>query len=326
MLITPATLVLSLASVTFPSGASAAPTKEGAAPLPAAGLIIMKDGENVTGKTIAVWAGQQISLTVSANDGAALSNPVWSLANGGYDHNPIADWTADANSGTVTDLTTTDKSQLTVTFYYMAGQGLSDSVSATVAGKTYGALVTLNVSRPAHSVASSAGTLFARVLVANPTYNNTAGNAAGLGDYVDGYSPGVLFTASFPKSLYGGTAEWVQIVNSTTVSTGPNGHTGLDHQYPFHGHTGTSLNDSPQTQGITTNYYTRADTFSSFLMWRPDLANAIYVPLSKEDWGFGVDANVTGGWHLDPEGSYITGPTATDPWTVEPQWTQNNDP
>lgn len=151
--------------------------------------------------------------------------------------------------------------------------------------------------------------------------------------------PGVSFTASItpPANFTTGGQQWVQLeqfsqetvaesVGESPILTCSTAE-GLDTQYPYTAN--STMIDSPQEYLVTwapdDKEVTRSDTFKTYLMWKPNTPNAIFVTLATVSWGWFGDAilNAVGNWVLNPSSPPLyTGPvqaTATD----FPVWSRN---
>jgi hypothetical protein len=70
---------------------------------------------------------------------------------------------------------------------------------------------------------------------------------------------------------------------------------GLDTTYPYD--TRNPTKDSPAQQLLPNgSEYVRADSFTMWLMWKPPVNNAIFVPLAKVPWSWGADVTSADGW------------------------------
>jgi hypothetical protein len=148
-------------------------------------------------------------------------------------------------------------------------------------------------------------------------------------------TPGVRFgyTVTMPSGFTGGSFQWTQVVVSTNIfitDTAGNvvhytGGNAVDTRfsYPFIDQ-GVFLEDSPSDLlDPDSNRNSRSDSFVSYVMFRPDGANSIWVPLRQIPWTWSGSATRTGTptpntWVLDPGSSHQAGPDVNS--TAEPTW------
>jgi hypothetical protein len=147
--------------------------------------------------------------------------------------------------------------------------------------------------------------------------------------------PGIGFQGTAnPPAGYSGTLEFIQVVSLATINRTYSSGTaqtcvggGLDTMVPYYG-----SNNSPaftgDTPGITlasSTYIAESDynTFVMFLMWWPNYANSIAVPLGFVNWGWGGSAVLESGtWVLT--GVAAATDSVTQPTTTYPLWSQLN--
>src|SRR5262249_48855503 len=114
-------------------------------------------------------------------------------------------------------------------------------------------------------------------------------------------APGVEFQAEVDNNGIDGSYQWVQIysetksvhllVNATDPVCGAGGTLirtgeGLDKTYPYHA--GTYMADSPDIELlIGDDLVSVSDSASAWLMFKPNLPNAIWIPLKKLEWSWG---------------------------------------
>ena len=154
--------------------------------------------------------------------------------------------------------------------------------------------------------------------------------------------PGVTFTATSNNNGITGSYQWVQIYNeSKTVRTktaftdpacGPGktmsrAGSGLDVSYPYT--SGLTMNDSPDiTLVIESDLVTVNDSASAWLMFRPSLTNAIWVPLRKVDWSWGgsvrrIPDDPGNYWEKVPGTEYSNPEPTESATTTFPIWSRN---
>jgi hypothetical protein len=257
---------------------------------------ILFNGNDVTGQTPTVDVGQQIVFTANPDTGT-LASPPWTV------------------EGAVTggwSVTYTDPDSLTTggppseasfntgspTFYWLAAG--TNKVTLTVNdanGTPFSVSTTFAVVAPTYSI--------------DPT-NDVAGIVNGNLLQYGVNAPGVSFTASItpPQNFTTGGQQWVQLVpSSTTTFAKQVGGTpfevctssGLDTRYPYT--TNLRLIDSPAVGPVSgTVDMTIAESYDTYLMWKPGTTNAIFVSIAHITWGWTADAilNGQGAWVKNP--------------------------
>lgn len=288
---------------------------------PAGVRLIIKQGNNdVTGQTVSVFAGQKITLIGSTNTGIPIVTPTWTVP--GDDTDRIAYWNPTDAVATLTPLTVLNQDN--VVFYWLKkAENQSVTLSATVNGTPLQSSVKFTVVKPAHSVDTYPGKVWAREITAHPEVGLLAGKTLGFGDF-EAAEPdfyGMKFSARSPN-LYGGTLEFVQLLDSSVRTRkfpeGPvkevNINIGSDGGYLYPSEIvegGIDANDSPvvQTNDEGVSVYEKEDSFTMYLMWKP-VGDSILVPLEKIKWGWKGKASIQGGiWQLDGDPTETNKPT-----------------
>jgi len=159
--------------------------------------------------------------------------------------------------------------------------------------------------------------------------------------------------AANPQGAQGGSFSWVQLLtaeNWTYREGGPFAGSGvvgcvpsffaqdpspeLDSQYPTAA--GFTFQDAPATYGLQSAYVgdvageeKASKSFSTYLMWNPNLQGSIPVPLGSVSWQYACDAvnaltgqsnNTT--WTLACATPQTPGSVQFSPGTSYPQWTK----
>ena len=278
---------------------------------------------NVPGTTFQDWNGDTGNVPVSPDNGPGPLN------------HPSAHWFWNDKTGpqTVT---------CTVTLTPPEGQGSAFQVTATQ-----------------------------KVSLFSPSW--TASNHGGYGYIVDvasiyklealpvpgqGYSEGSTWrTAVTTPPLFGtGQFGYAQIVTvgayltpygGQEIGSPNNGQTGVDGQFPYLGATFNAdgaLHDegdsprvplnTPQSSPDVWQYVRAADTFKTYLMFKPPLAasasnpsDAQWVPLAESDWSFkmGTYRPLTGHWSDFPFAQSVGGVSVDSDFTLQPthpSWNQ----
>ena len=282
---------------------------------------IFRDGTNITNSTQTVVIGQRINLSTSVQNGTP-TNLQWTIP-----PEIIKNYIANISTGTKTAITSQDLNQSSVQFYWINGSENNRQVTyaVTVNGRQYLARANFNVKQPTitslnitHSVVTFA-TVFGEFRLRCEDNGN----------------PCVSFTAQANNNGIDGSYQWVQtynesksihligqIDNCTAGQTMIRNGEGLDVSYPYI--SGLSMNDSPNIRLLTTvDITTVNDSAKSWLMFKPNLTNSIWIPLKKIDWAWAGNArrnpNNPAEWQLI---SY-TDPNPTVTATTFPEWTRN---
>jgi hypothetical protein len=285
---------------------------------------IFLSSTKITDTTTNVIVGQQISLSAAVNPPITIQSPQWTIP-GTRIGNYVVTYTnpTSATSGVVTQLTTANLSQSSITFYWVdGGENREVKYSFTSGGKSYSGKATFNVKRPTVEVTTVTGT----VVVAQPfgqlelVYGNV-------------FIPGIKFTRanlSIPMGFSGDTY-WVQVANVTRTRRRNDGTddiftgSGLDNRFSYsvNDPNATQTNDSP---GLAlTSDYTNAsvtDSYQMWLMFKPSSTGSIYVPLRKVDWSWSGTATRSGSQWTLTNSSNTQNPASADS-TTHPTWTTN---
>lgn len=148
--------------------------------------------------------------------------------------------------------------------------------------------------------------------------------------------PGISFTyTALPMipSTFSGDTQWVQVVNSSSRIVTVNGKDlynnsfhGLDGCYPYD-FRNQKTDDSPVLGGLPslsrldTGIATTDDTYTMWLMFKPDLSNGVWVPIKKVDWYWNAEGDWTGiKWVVNTTNTHnASNPTFVD--TLDfPRW------
>jgi len=284
----------------------------------------LADGTDITNTTRDVIVGQKISLTVEVlPSGTSFTSPQWTIPG-----NRIANYAVTCTgSGTppecqaptsaaVTALT--NPTDAAVDYYWVDGaDGRQVQYSITVSGSNITGQATFNVKRPTAQVTATTGT----VAVGSPFGNLEL-------HYGTTSIPGISFsrTITVPTGFAGAT-QWVQTVTTLRRRQLNSGAwerwsgTGLDTTYPYD--SGSSTSDSPGNP-LSSDYLqvTADDSFTMWLMFKPDGATSIWVPLRQVSWSWAGAASRSGStWTLNSSSN--TGNPADADSTTHPTWTLN---
>jgi hypothetical protein len=269
------------------------------------------------GNPVYVVVGQQIALTIYIPSVSTPASNQWTRPTGtivgGYTPTPQSFQTGEDIKVPNTSQPCQHLDQSCLTFYWVTPSAPNASwqvsYSYTYNNQTSQTVTALfNVTAPTGlQVTGSTG-------VPDIFQHGTYGPSMG---FVPLTNPGVELNASAtnPQEAPGGSLLWVQLLNgsrSTFREGGPySGPTGvvacirssfandpspeLDNKFPYT--TGSPMNDSPADLGLSAAYpgdvageNKYAVSFSTYLMWHPNLPNSIPVPLGSVAWQWACDA------------------------------------
>jgi hypothetical protein len=276
---------------------------------------IFYNGQDVTNKTTIVVIGQQIVLTANVDTGTLDSTPwtVQGIKTGGW----AVQFDPARPEETMGKPLDPDLTTASPTFYWVASG--TNVVTLTVidsSGAKYNASTTFNVVAPAYVIPPPSKTSVGIV----------RGHILRYGVLGSAESTGVTITGTITApSGFSGSQQWVQIIPEDQKSvmafwkkvggavTAVCRAFGLDTRYPAT--TLPSLKDSP----------TVAEGFDSYLMWKPDNPNAIFVPIAHVTWGWTGEAilNAQDTWILNPDSPPFTSDFYQEPTHEFPKWSTN---
>jgi hypothetical protein len=295
------------------------------------------NGTNITNNSSNpqnVVAGQQIILYGSYTLPSGASKPTQSWTIPGTSSSPATaisnfTWAADSSSGGPVPLSTTQLGQREITYYWTVPTAANTPNTVTFTLKYLD-----NQNNPQTATAQAFLTVAG---VTSPLISTrplgsiqiTSGPAIEVGD--PSTTPGVSFSKSAYTPLgYPGVFIWVQVITKSNVACVSSSGTknvvetpGLDNLFPYSTAPGT--NDSPlqplpsvDTQ-VTWNFVAQM-----YLMWRPGIANDIYVPMGSMQWQFfadGVQNTTTQTWSVASDSTLST--NLFTPGSAYPTWASN---
>jgi len=315
----------------------------------------IKQGANtITDQTQDTIVGRNIALQgVVSPAGMTVTARQWSVPG-----NRIANYTADANSATVTALT--DVTGSTVSYYWVGGgDGREVTYTATVNGQQFSAKTTFNVKRPTCTITPATESSVA----VRADYLGQSGIHLSFGGGTNpspppGYLYGVRFKytkVTMPEGFDPGQWQYVQTLNAYNLrqfNSEPGNwygwYTGgnwvLDTQYPYLGSWSTGNDeheavDAPATPDMSNSLgdppvvlYKRyimdeySQGFRMYIMFKPSGAGSIWVPLKRVAWGWKGSATKDSEdqWSLD-YGSNDTKVGSADDETTHPEWNQSTE-
>jgi len=276
---------------------------------------IIQDGGDITGTTQDVIVGQKMNLSLQVEGGGSATNVQWAVPG-----TRVANYVANENTGTATPLTALTSNSLV--FYWIdGGNGRQVTLTCTVNGNPVTKTATFNVMRPTAHISSTTD----QVSV------NQLGVLIRFGRFPP---PGISFaqTVNFPQGFNGQT-EWIQVVTPLRRRKTNAGvwqrwtGSGIDSTYPYWGSGDT--NDSPAIPLDSSNNNnliivekTVNDSYEMFLMFKPDVANGIWVPLRKVSWSWSADGTYDQNAITLVNSNHSSNPSDAD-CLEEPEWTRN---
>ncbi len=217
---------------------------------------IMFNGNNISGTTQNVYAGQQIPLTVTVPSPYAIQSQTWSFGNAS---DVVGGYSPTSASGSVTQVTSTTQNNLK--FYFIA-IGETETVTVNITcnnGQPATATATFTVQGP---TGSSLPTAYLQTDITGTHVPSATGNPATLGMYnapqQNNPNVGVWFKepAGQPANN-AGRFIWVQILNSvvfTQLAATNSGYTAptnaanqLDGIYPYPSNADVAASANPPT-------------------------------------------------------------------------------
>jgi outer membrane biogenesis lipoprotein LolB len=250
----------------------------------------LRNGNSIKDTTQEVVVGQKIELSVAVTGGTP-TNQQWTIAG-----DRVKSYFAFTTLGKVTSLD--ELNQQNISFHWFkGGDDKQVTFTATINGQQYTATANFNVKQPSVTNFNlSKGNIFVNYSAGNPTLT--------YGDPT--FSPGVRFEAQVDNNGISGSYHWVQtyveskslrlsspLGNCNAGQTMTRNQQGLDETYPYPSPTssGLILEDSPRMSLISTNdRVTINDSASAWLMFRPNLTDAIWVPIKKVNWSWEAEA------------------------------------
>lgn len=300
-------------------------------------LIILRDGNPITGTTQNAIIGERVNLSVETGSGEPPSNVQWSI--GG---NSVANYVANGSTGTVTALTNLTNDTLNY-YWFVSGQGIQISATATVFGTEVTKYAFFNVAGPSEKEPTvtlpTNGQINIKTL--GPCSGGTPGPAMVFGS-ISGPNAGCTYSGLAgidftPPGATGpaGNFFFVQLVTGDTVIYSRTGATltctgtntpGLDADYPYQNKFNQLVNDAPFSF-LPGTYTTSSRDFSAtmYLMWQSNNPGSIPVPMGSVAWGFSGSTSQpqanSGNWSAPSgSGSAQTFAPASSPNSF-PQWT-----
>ena len=251
---------------------------------------IMFNGQNISGTTQTVMAGQQIALSVSAPSGYSIQSQSWQFSNqsaitGGFVNGDCTPGTQPSASAGSCEAGDPDLTQNSLTFYWVNPGDNGETVTYTYTlnnGQPASATATFNIGGPTGVVIQpTMKTDGTGVKVLSTSYLSTTGVTVTSPQGVKGMV-GIDFKASAnPPSNYNQTFTFVQLLNGVqqkyitssgqyTVQATPT--VGIDKTYPYAYVYPTETWDTPAT-GLPSSYGEGWETFTAtmYLMWDPGI-------------------------------------------------------
>lgn len=267
-------------------------------------IAIDRDGHDITNKTISAVVGERVALEGRAKiNGATASRPRWKI--GGK---PIGDWQANNQSAHIVSLTPAAYTKPAITFYWWSGGTYDVRYQVHAEGRVFRAEVTFKVKRPdIQLTAATPSGLYGVLKIKGGRQGSLPHSRKGV-DYVGnlvyaGNGHTIVFSRSKLPPGFDGTTEFVQLtkldglVHKGSTALYPHCQEEhdkayvLDTDYPY-GATNKvntvnrkTVYDAPGRDVFT--YTKELDLkmqFKMYLMFKPNLPGAIYVPISYVPW------------------------------------------
>jgi hypothetical protein len=301
-------------------------------------LLILRDGNDITGTTQNVVVGERINLSLETNpEGETPTSIQWSI--GG---NRVQNYVANSTTGTVTLLQ--NLTSPTLTYYWVtSGQQIEVSLTATIFGASVTKYAYFNVTKPDPNTPTvtlpTNGQL--NISMIGPCSGGTPGPAMVFGSLSGPNNPnppctfsglaGIAFTPP-TTSTPTGSFFFVQLVTGDTIVYSRTGATltctatntpGLDGQYPYQGKIGQLVNDAPFNP-LPSTYTNSSRNFAAtmYLMWQSNTTGSIPVPMGSVAWSFSGSTTQTSGTWSAPSGSGSNQPFVAASGTGSiPTWT-----
>ena len=266
---------------------------------------ILRNGQvisNTNSPAQNVIVGEKIELTtrVVGRAGTA-SNSQWTIP-GTRIANYVVNYTNETlpTNAVVTQLTTQNLTQPSIQFHWVDGSTDVRNVpySVRIGSRTYRATARFNIKRPTGTVT---GQIFGTPNLTS--FNGNYGLWFGKTDPPPAI-PGIAFSRSITiPDGFAGSLQWVQVWNKfrRIKISGVwyrSQAVGLDSIYPYE--TGANPNDSPGLELDASHESVLIDdVYEMYLMFRPDGAQSIWVPLKKIRWGWNAEAVKSSGiWSI----------------------------
>ncbi|MEO6816653.1 MAG: hypothetical protein ABI177_08115 [Edaphobacter sp.] len=264
------------------SGSNAAAISAAPAPIPQ----IMFNGNNISGTTQSVMAGQQIALSVSPPSGFTITSQSWSFSNqsaitGGFTN--TAGNGQPSASGGGQEAADPSLNQGTLTFYWVNPGDNGETVTYTYTldtGRSASATATFNIGGPTGSTLPNA---FVQTDDSATAINNAQSNPATLIMTNAPGKPAVGIWFNDLATLPQGNFIWVQILNSVTYSQllpsnasytpPPTAQNQLDGVYPYPNASNVSTSDGPNRPDLLGGMGEAAEAFDAnmYVLWDPAL-------------------------------------------------------
>lgn len=281
---------------------------------------IMFNGQNISGTTQTVLAGQKIVLSVATPSGYSIQSQSWSFSHqsaitGGFT-NTAGNGPPSASGGGV-EAADPPLNQNSLTFYWVDPGDNGETVTCNYTltnGASGSATATFNINGPTGNLLPTATMLPNNQAVQIITDSDGA-DLSLTGSSLPGYSNGnmgIVFSANATvPSANPGAFIWVQIVTSdqSSMIDRKNGSidcpatpaSGLDNAYPYLP-AAQYVSDSPYSnlEQYSDGEYSRSFSATMYLMWDPALPSgcttatpsnastctSIPIPLGKVNWHF----------------------------------------
>jgi len=256
---------------------------------------ILFNGKDVTGLNTKVIVGQQIILTPNADSGT-LANQPWSFTGKAVGNWKVA-YDASVPYATAASIVEPDLSSSRFQLYWIASG--TSTVTLTVkdgAGNSYTANTTFNVVSPTGADIQASALDDSAILI------DTQIGYLSLRYGPVSPKPAISFSINplnytLPEGFTGDN-QWVQVMGQPTQVTRTITNSSfsqtkdcqgmLDTVYPYPYHSSPYATDDSPAQELLHGFptYNLDEVYTMWYMFRPSLANSIFVPLSSVTWGW----------------------------------------
>jgi hypothetical protein len=253
---------------------------------------IMFNGQNISGTTQPVMAGQQIALSVPTPSGYNIQSRSWSFSNqsaitGGFVNGAGTPGTQPSASAGGSEAADPSLNQNSLTFYWVNPGDNGETVTYTYTlnnGQSASATASFNIGGPTGNLLPNAfvqtdDTATALISPLNNPATLTMMNAPGKPNV------GIWFNDNATLPTKNGTPVgvfiWVQFLNSVNYSQlGPTGYTpptnltaGLDGIYPYPSLSTTTTSDTPSRSDLLAGLGEVGEAFDAtmYVLWDPAL-------------------------------------------------------
>ena len=283
---------------------------------------IFDNGKDITDKTADEASGAKIVLDCGNSLNKAMTAFVWTKTGAGV----IANYVVSKQTGTITPFDVANLKKKTFPLYDVMAETVDLTVTITLAdATTVTGKASIKFSKPEK-------TFTGKIDVVQIVNLGGGKFELSLGNF-PASKPGALFTGGYTPPPSGTTATFQFIESVFTVNKDPDGRaittTGTnlsDNNIPYKlGTTTIVMDDTPgePLNVLIESSVTHASKFKTWLMFKPDSADSIYVPLKSINWEWGGVATLNAGkngYDLTSPSQLMAAPVSQD--GMPPTWTK----